>query len=121
MGALGAVAGRAGDLVEAPAVVHKARPPAVGDYEPPRPVDLAEEEGCFYALLLVGKEAALFGGELLCHRFGDDIDVIGHLPEGTYNRPQDPALLPVGAEHMSSASKPSLESPPKPLPSSLAL
>ena len=89
----------------------------MGD-EPQRPVDLAEKEGCYHALLLVRVEAAVLGGELLCHRFGDDIDVVGHLPEGIYNRPQDPALLPVG---VSSASEPSLESPPKPLSSSLAL
>ena len=57
----------------------------MGD-EPPRPVDLAEEEGCYRALLLVRAEAVVLGGELLCHRFGDDVDVIGHLPEGTYNR-----------------------------------
>ena len=44
VGALGAVAGRVGNLDKAPAVEHKARPPPVGD-EPPRPVDLAEEEG----------------------------------------------------------------------------
>ena len=45
VGALGAVAGRVGDLDKALAVEHIARPPAVGD-ESPRPVDLAEEEGC---------------------------------------------------------------------------
>ena len=39
----------------------KAHPPAVGD-EPPRPVDLAEEGGCYYALLLVRVEAAVLGG-----------------------------------------------------------
>ena len=44
VGALGAVAGRVGDLDEAPAVEHKARSPAVGD-EPPRPLVLAEKEG----------------------------------------------------------------------------
>ena len=54
-----------------PAVEHEARPPAVGD-EPPRLVDLAEEGGCYYALLLVRVEAAVLGGELLCHHFGDD-------------------------------------------------
>jgi hypothetical protein len=37
--------------------------------EPPRPVDLAEKEGCYHALLLVRVEAAVLGGELLCHRF----------------------------------------------------
>ena len=41
VGALGAVAGRVGDLDKALAVEHKARPPAVGD-ESPRLVDLAE-------------------------------------------------------------------------------
>ena len=41
----------------------KARPPAVGD-EPPRPVDLAEKEGCYQALLLVRVEAAVLGGSL---------------------------------------------------------
>ena len=35
VGALGAVAGRVGDLDKAPAVEHKARPPVVGD-EPPK-------------------------------------------------------------------------------------
>ena len=30
--------------------------------------------------------------------FGGDVDVARHLSEGTYGRPQDPALLPVGAE-----------------------
>ena len=88
VGALGAVAGRAGDFDKAPAVEHKARPPAVGN-GPPRPVDLAEKEGCYHALLLVRVEAAVLGGELLCHRFGDDIDVVGHLPVGAYHRPQD--------------------------------
>ena len=97
VGALGTVAGRVGDFDKAPAVEHKARPPAVGD-EPPRPVDLAEKEGCYHALLLVRVEAAVLGGELLCHRFGDDIDVVGHLPVGAYHRPQDLAPLPVGAE-----------------------
>ena len=29
---------------------------------------------------------------------GGDVGVVGNLPEGTYNRPQDPALLPVGYE-----------------------
>ena len=62
--ALGAVAGRVRDLDEAPAVGHKARPPAVGG-EPPRPVDLAEEGGCDHALLLVRVEAVVLGGELL--------------------------------------------------------
>ena len=42
--ALGAVVGRVGDLDKAPAVEHKARPPAV-DGGPPAPVDLTEEEG----------------------------------------------------------------------------
>ena len=65
---------------------------------PPRPVDLTEEEGCYQPLLLVGVETAVLGGELLCHRFGDDIDVVGHLSIGTYHRPQDLAPLPVGAE-----------------------
>ena len=27
----------------------------------------------------------MLGGELLCHRFGDDIDVVGHLPVGAYH------------------------------------
>ena len=41
----------------------------------------------------------MLGGGLLCHRFGHDVDVVRHLPEGTYNRPQGPpALLSVGAE-----------------------
>ena len=40
----------------------------------------------------------MLGGELLSHRFGDDVDVVGHLPIGTYHRPQDLAPLPVGAE-----------------------
>ena len=79
MSALGTVAGRVGDLDKAPAVEHKARPPAVGD-ESPR------------------AEAAVFGGELLSYRFGDDVDVVGHLPIGTYHRPQDLAPLPVGVE-----------------------
>ena len=38
VGALGAVAGRFWDLVNAPAIEHKARPPACGD-ESPRSVD----------------------------------------------------------------------------------
>ena len=42
VGALGAVAGRVRDLSKAPAVEHKAHPPAVGD-EPQRPVDLGFE------------------------------------------------------------------------------
>ena len=94
--ALGTVAGRVGDLDKATAVKHKARPPAVGD-KPPRPVDLAEKEGCYNTLLLVGVEAAVLGGKLLCHRFGDDLDVVG-IFVGTDDRPQDPALLPVGSE-----------------------
>ena len=89
MGALGALAGCVGDLDKAPALEHKARPPTVGN-EPPRPVDLAEEEGCYCALLFVRVEAAVLGGELLCHRLGDDVDVVGHLPIGTYHRPQGP-------------------------------
>ena len=56
--ALGMVAGRVEDLDEALAVEHKASPPAVSD-EPPRSVDLAEEGGCFRALLLVEVEAAV--------------------------------------------------------------
>ena len=40
----------------------------------------------------------MLGGELICHRFGDDVDVVGHLPIGTYHRPQGLAPLPVGAE-----------------------
>ena len=75
VGALGAVVGRVGDFDKAPAVEHKARPPAVGD-EPPRPVDLAEKEGCYHALLLVRVEAAVLGGELLCHRFGKNYESI---------------------------------------------
>ena len=97
VGALGAVAGRVRDLDKAPAVEHKARPPAVGG-EPPGPVDLTEEEGCHHPLLLVGVEAAVLGGELLCHRFGDDVDVVGRLPVGAYDQPQDLALVPVGVE-----------------------
>ena len=97
VGALGAVAGRVRDLDKAPAVEHKARPPAMGG-EPPGPVDLTEEESCCHPLLLVRVEAAVLGGELLCHRFGDDIDVVGHLPVGAYHRPQDLAPLPVGVE-----------------------
>ena len=97
VGALGAVAGRVGDLDKAPAVEHKARPPAVGN-GPPRPVDLAEEGGCCSVLFLVRVAAAVLRGELLCQSFGDDVDVVGHLPEGTCNRPQGPALLLVGTE-----------------------
>ena len=67
-------------------------------YEPPRPVDLAEEEGWYCTLLFVRVEAAVLGGELFFHRFGDGVDVVGHLPIGTYHRPQGPAPLPVGAE-----------------------
>ena len=40
----------------------------------------------------------MLGGELFCHRLGDDVDVVGHLLIGTYHRPQDLAPLPVGAE-----------------------
>ena len=40
----------------------------------------------------------MLGGELLYRRFGDDVDVVGHLSEGTYDRPQGPAFLPIGAE-----------------------
>ena len=96
-GALGVAAGSVGDLDKAPAVEHKARPPAVGD-EPPRPVDLAEEGGFYCTLLLVRVEAAVLGGELLCNCLGDDAGIVGHLPVRTYHRPQDPAPLPVGAE-----------------------
>ena len=67
--ALGAVAGRVGDLDEAPVVEHKPRPPAVGD-EPPRAVDLAEKEGCDHIFLSF--EAEVSHGELLCRRFGGD-------------------------------------------------
>ena len=73
-------------------------------------------------------EAAVLGGELLCHRFGDDVDVVGRLPVGAYDQPQDRALVPVRGRTASmpklengKASMPSLESPPKPLSSSLAL
>ena len=42
------------------------------------------------------------GGELLCHRSGDDVGAVGHPPEGTDDRPQDPAssldFCSVGAE-----------------------
>ena len=92
-----AVAGRVRDLDKAPAVEHKARPPALGG-EPPGPVDLTEEEGFHHPLLLVGVEAAVLGGELLCHRFGDDVDVVGRLPICAYDRPQDHAVPPLGAE-----------------------
>ena len=68
--ALGAVAECVGDLDEAPAVEHKAHPPAVGE-EPPRPVDLAEELGCYHALLLVREKAVVIDGELLCYFFSD--------------------------------------------------
>ena len=97
VGALGAVAGRVRDLDKAPAVEHKARPSAVGG-EPPGPVDLTEEEGCHHPLLLVGVEATVLGGELLCHRFGDEVDGVGRLPVGAYDQPQDLALVPVGVE-----------------------
>ena len=40
----------------------------------------------------------MLGGELLCHRFGDDVDVVGRLPVGAYDHPQDRAVPPVGAE-----------------------
>ena len=40
----------------------------------------------------------MLGGELLCHCCGDGVDVVGHLPIGTYHRPQDLAPLPVGVE-----------------------
>ena len=67
-----------------------------------RPVDLAEKEGCCHVLLLVRVDAAVLGGELLCHRFSDDVDVVGHLPVGAYHRPEDlaPLVTPlsVGAE-----------------------
>ena len=69
----------------------------MGD-KPPRPADLAEKEGCYHVLLLVRVEAAMLGGELLCHCCGDGVDVVGHLPIGTYHRPQDLAPLPVGVE-----------------------
>ena len=39
----------------------------------------------------------MLGGELLCHRLSDDVDVAGHLPVGAYNQPPGPASLPVGA------------------------
>ena len=87
-------------------------------YEPPRPVDLAEEEGCYHALLLVKVEAAVLGGELFCQRCGDDAGALGHLFEGTYNGPQDPAPLPMGAELGIEAAAQVSE---KLLPSSLAL
>jgi hypothetical protein len=61
---------RVGDLGEAQAVAHKARSPAEGDGTP-RPLDLAEEGGCYHALLLVRVEAAVLGRELLCHRFSN--------------------------------------------------
>ena len=85
VGALGTVAGRVGDFDKAPAVEHKARPSAVGG-EPPGPVDLTEEEGCHHPLLLVGVEAAVLGGELLCHRFGDEVDGVGRLTVGAYDQ-----------------------------------
>ena len=74
--------------------------------QPPRPVDLAEKEGCYHALLLVRVEAAVLGGELLCHRFGDDVDVVGHLPVGTSHRPQD--LSPLLFDFCLSTSIPAL-------------
>ena len=61
---------------------------------PPRPVDLTEEEGCDHALLLVGVEAAVLGGGLLCHRFGDGSDVVGHLLEGADDRPRALPFFP---------------------------
>ena len=33
-----------------------------------------------------------------CHRFGDDVDVVGRLPVGAYDQPQDRALVPVVVE-----------------------
>ena len=56
-------------------------------HKPPKSVDLAEKEGCYHVLLLVRVEAAVLGGELLSHRFGDGADVVGHLPIGTYHWP----------------------------------
>ena len=53
--------------------------------EPPRLVDLAEKGGCYCALLLVRVEATVLDDELAFHRFADDVDAAGHLPEGTYN------------------------------------
>ena len=40
----------------------------------------------------------MIGGELLCHRFGDEVDGVGRLPVGAYDQPQDLAPLPVGVE-----------------------
>ena len=40
----------------------------------------------------------MLGGELLCHRFGDEVDGVGRLPVGAYDQPQDLAPLPVGVE-----------------------
>ena len=69
MGALGAMEGRIGDLDKAPTVDHEViRQKSKARYETPRPVYLAEEEGCYYTLLLVRSEAAVLDGELLCHR-----------------------------------------------------
>ena len=79
VGALGAMAGRVGDLDKETAVGHEARPPAVCD-ESPRPVDMAEEGGCYCTLLLVRVEAAVRGGELPCLRFGNDVGLSANLP-----------------------------------------
>ena len=40
----------------------------------------------------------MLGGELLCHRFGDGVGVVGRLPVGAYDQPQDRSLVPVDAE-----------------------
>ena len=57
-----------------------------------------EEKGCYCTRLFVRVEAAVLGGELLCHRLCDVVDVAGHLPLGTYHQPQELAPLPVEAE-----------------------
>ena len=55
----------------------------------------------------------VFGSELLCNRFSDDVDVIGHIsPKSSTTVP---STLPFLSLEWSSTSKPSLGSASKPL------
>ena len=64
-------AGRVGDFDKAPAVEHKARPPAVGD-ESPRPVELGIRN--FASVLRSNQVKAFFSTDLFERSVADEDD-----------------------------------------------
>ena len=51
----------------------------MGD-EPPRPIDLAEKEGCYQTLLLVRVEATVLAAEAAVESLGPVVEVLVDLP-----------------------------------------